>query len=99
MVTDDQIESLVSDIAELQTQVLRKAIRAMLEEFHDNRRAPSDQPADAVVVPSDEELSALSLDSWERKYHKVRKEISLITWEEVYKRAYVEGFLAAQEGK
>lgn len=59
----------------------------------------ADQPADAVVVPSDEELSALSLDSWERKYHKVRKEISLITWEEVYKRAYVEGFLAAQEGK
>jgi len=53
MVTDDQVESLVSGIAELQAQVLRKAIRAMLEAFHDNRRAappPASQP-DTVAVP------------------------------------------------
>ena len=43
MVTDEQVESLVKQISEMQEQVLRKSIRAMLEAFHDDRASNADK--------------------------------------------------------
>lgn len=43
MVTDEQVESLVKQISEMQEQVLRKNIRAMLEAFHDDRASNADK--------------------------------------------------------
>jgi len=74
MITDEQVESIVATIAPLQEQVLRKAIRALLEAFHDDRalRAEAEKlPQSHVMVPefTQREWRILGMACWRFMNH------------------------------